>query len=86
MCFTLDVLFLCTYPLHSLLTPKMGSTAQAAALSPPQDLSRFYSRTSQRRHPSEIKRFYKYFAIPGIQNLAGGLFGATANSLDIDIF
>ncbi|RMZ90139.1 hypothetical protein DV736_g2644, partial [Chaetothyriales sp. CBS 134916] len=40
---------------------------------PPLDLSHHLSRTTQRRKHSEVKRFYKYFSIPGIQNLAGGL-------------
>ena len=41
-------------------------------LSPPLDLSHHFSRVTQKRHASAIKAFYKYFAIPGIGNLAGG--------------
>ncbi|KAI9783383.1 MAG: hypothetical protein M1839_003918 [Geoglossum umbratile] len=41
--------------------------------SPPLDLSHHFSRTSKARKESSVKDFYKYFAIPGIANLAGGL-------------
>ncbi|ETN43992.1 uncharacterized protein HMPREF1541_10857 [Cyphellophora europaea CBS 101466] len=51
----------------------MSSTPQPSSLPAPHDLSHFFSRTTQRRVPSQVKRFYKYFSIPGIQNLAGGL-------------
>ncbi|KAH0564961.1 hypothetical protein GP486_001655 [Trichoglossum hirsutum] len=40
---------------------------------PPLDLSHHYSRTSKARAESRIKEFYRYFAIPGISNLAGVL-------------
>lgn len=43
-------------------------------LSPPLDLSHHYSDVTKHRLPSAIKGFYKYFAIPGIGNLAGGMF------------
>lgn len=43
-------------------------------LSPPIDLTYKFSRVSQQRKPSSIKAFYKYFSIPGIANLAGGLY------------
>ena len=39
----------------------------------PIDLSHRYSNTTKNRYPSDVKRFYKYFSIPGIGNLAGGL-------------
>ncbi|PLB42304.1 putative aromatic amino acid aminotransferase [Aspergillus candidus] len=42
-------------------------------LSPPKDLSHHFSVTAKRREPSNIKDLYKYFFIPGIANLAGGL-------------
>ena len=45
----------------------------ATASAPPIDLSHHYSRTTKNRQPSSIKGFYKYFQIPGIGNLAGGL-------------
>jgi hypothetical protein len=38
----------------------------------PKDMSHHYSRVTKNRVASKIKQFYKYFAIPGIGNLAGG--------------
>ncbi|KAK0651853.1 aromatic amino acid aminotransferase 1 [Cercophora newfieldiana] len=40
---------------------------------PPLDLSHHFSEVTKRRMPSEMKRAYNLFAIPGIMNLAGGL-------------
>ncbi|KAK4621541.1 Aromatic amino acid aminotransferase [Fulvia fulva] len=40
---------------------------------PPKDLSHHLSRVTKQRHASSIKMFYKYFQIPGIGQLAGGL-------------
>lgn len=45
----------------------------ATGLAEPQDLSHHYSRTTRNRVPSSMKSFYKYFLIPGIGNLAGGM-------------
>ena len=39
----------------------------------PLDLSHHYSATTRDRHESKVKGFYKYFGIPGIKNIAGGL-------------
>lgn len=39
----------------------------------PKDLSHHLSRNAKARNASSIKQFYKYFAIPGIGQLAGGL-------------
>lgn len=39
----------------------------------PLDLSHHLSRSVKTRQASSIKQFYKYFAIPGIGQLAGGL-------------
>ena len=39
----------------------------------PKDLTHHLSKTSKARHASSIKQFYKYFTIPGIGQLAGGL-------------
>lgn len=39
---------------------------------PPLDLSHHFSRVTVARQESKLKQFYKYFAIPGIGNLAGG--------------
>ena len=50
-----------------------AATANATAKAPPIDLSHHYSRTTKNRQPSSVKDFYKYFQIPGIGNLAGGL-------------
>ncbi|PWY79702.1 PLP-dependent transferase [Aspergillus heteromorphus CBS 117.55] len=41
--------------------------------SPPLDLSHHFSAVTQRREGSQTKSLYKYFFIPGIANLAGGL-------------
>lgn len=39
----------------------------------PKDLAHLLSRNAKNRQASSIKQFYKYFAIPGIGQLAGGL-------------
>ncbi|KAI5295799.1 hypothetical protein KEM52_000177 [Ascosphaera acerosa] len=39
----------------------------------PLDLSHHFSATAKRLQPSDVKRFYRYFTIPGIRNLAGGM-------------
>jgi hypothetical protein len=44
-----------------------------ASLSSPLDLSHHFSYTTKQRAPSAVKGFYKYFQIPGIANLAGGM-------------
>ncbi|KAG5291603.1 aromatic amino acid aminotransferase [Histoplasma ohiense] len=38
----------------------------------PVDLSHHFSVAARNRVGSDVKKFYKYFAIPGIHNLAGG--------------
>lgn len=51
--------------------PKVAlGTEEAKA---PLDLSHYYSRVTKNRIESRMKEFYKYFMIPGIGNLAGGL-------------
>ncbi|TIC99742.1 Aromatic amino acid aminotransferase C56E4.03 [Colletotrichum higginsianum] len=40
---------------------------------PPLNLEHHFSTVTQRRTPSKMKEYYKYFEIPGIGNLAGGL-------------
>ncbi|KAI9727208.1 MAG: hypothetical protein M1834_008468 [Cirrosporium novae-zelandiae] len=40
---------------------------------PPLDLSHHFSDVTKNRDASSTKKFYKYFSIPGIGNLAGGL-------------
>lgn len=56
-------------------TPTLGDNGQAALddRPPPKDLSHLLSRSTKARTASSIKQFYKYFAIPGIGQLAGGL-------------
>ncbi|KAI0205414.1 pyridoxal phosphate-dependent transferase [Astrocystis sublimbata] len=39
----------------------------------PKDLSHHYSHLTNARRPNKMKKFYKFFAIPGIGNFAGGL-------------
>lgn len=41
-------------------------------LASPVDLSHHFSTATSRREGSLVKDFYKYFGIPGMQNLAGG--------------
>ncbi|PGG98223.1 hypothetical protein AJ79_08932 [Helicocarpus griseus UAMH5409] len=48
-------------------------TPQSYSISPPLDLSHHFSVSARNRVASNVKKFYKYFAIPGIHNLAGGL-------------
>ena len=51
----------------------MGATSNADGPPEPIDLSHFYSKVTTNRATSNVKDFYKYFKIPGIGNLAGGL-------------
>ncbi|KAG0646545.1 Aromatic amino acid aminotransferase [Hyphodiscus hymeniophilus] len=55
------------YVSHS--TAAQPSTKKPAA----KDFSYHYSRVTAARSGSSVKKFYKYFGIPGIGNLAGGL-------------
>jgi hypothetical protein len=57
--------------LPEALEPKL---VDKGALSPPLDLSHHFSRVTKARQSSNVKKFYKYFLIPGIGNLAGGMF------------
>jgi hypothetical protein len=54
----------------------MGESQQLpwgqATLSSPLDLSHHFSEVTKNRKASETKRFYKYYSIPGMINLAGG--------------
>ena len=52
--------------------PVARETSTVKELEPPKDLSHHLSRVSKHRVASQVKKFYKYFSIPGIQNLAGG--------------
>jgi hypothetical protein len=40
----------------------------------PVDLTHFLSRSTRAREAAAIKKFYKYFTIPGIAQLAGGTY------------
>jgi hypothetical protein len=51
---------------------KAKMPTRTADLPDPKDLSYLFSRTTQARAASSIKKFYKYFSIPGIGQLAGG--------------
>ncbi|KAL2760654.1 hypothetical protein ACRALDRAFT_1038399 [Sodiomyces alcalophilus JCM 7366] len=51
----------------------MESSQATTAKPPPLDLSHHYSTITKLRQPSDLKKFYKFFQIPGIGNLAGGL-------------
>jgi hypothetical protein len=44
-------------------------------LSAPLDLSHHFSSTTVRRESSNLKRLYKYYVIPGMGNLSGGMQG-----------
>ncbi|KAF2276519.1 aromatic amino acid aminotransferas-like protein [Westerdykella ornata] len=50
--------------LHNTLAPELPD---------PLDLTHHLSRSTRAREASSVKEFYKYFAIPGIGQLAGGL-------------
>ena len=45
----------------------------------PRDLSHHYSRVTKNRSASAVKDFYRYFSIPGIENLAGGMYYPTTH-------
>lgn len=48
--------------------------SEPVELKKPLDFSHHFSRVTKARKESQIKQFYKYFQIPGIGNLAGGMF------------
>ena len=50
----------------------MAEGGDDSRLPKPRDLSHHLSRATVNRQQSNIKAFYKYFAIPGIGQLAGG--------------
>ena len=51
----------------------MDASSPIDQLPEPVDLSHHYSKVTKNRNTSSVKDFYKYFRIPGIGNLAGGL-------------
>ncbi|KAJ9148243.1 Aromatic amino acid aminotransferase [Pleurostoma richardsiae] len=52
-------------------SPAAGSASMAKPK--PKDLSHLYSEVTKHRTPSKMKEYYKFFQIPGIGNLSGGL-------------
>jgi len=50
----------------------MSYTSDPASFPDPVDLSHHLSRSTRAREASSIKKFYKYFTIPGIGQIAGG--------------
>ncbi len=52
---------------------KMEASTCTDSRPEPIDLSHLYSKVTANRTTSNVKDFYKYFGIPGIGNLAGGL-------------
>ncbi|KAJ2894314.1 hypothetical protein MKZ38_007730 [Zalerion maritima] len=57
---------------QGLSEPGIPAMTRSAPL-PPLDLSHHFSEATKRRNPSSMKAYYKYFQIPGIGNIAGGL-------------
>ena len=55
-----------------VLAAMANCTSDPASFPEPIDLSHHLSRSTKAREASSVKRFYKYFAIPGIAQLAGG--------------
>lgn len=53
-------------------TSSAQDAASAPIQQPPLDLSHHFTRATKSRTPSSVKKFYKFFQIPGIGNLAGG--------------
>ncbi|SPN97246.1 related to aromatic amino acid aminotransferase I [Cephalotrichum gorgonifer] len=51
---------------------KLAKPGQQVLLEP-KDLSHHFSEVTKNRHPSQIKEYYKFFQIPGMGNLAGGM-------------
>ncbi|KAF6808403.1 aromatic amino acid aminotransferase [Colletotrichum sojae] len=50
-----------------------AASSSSSGLKPPLNLEHHYSGVTKRRLPSKMKEYYKYFQIPGIGQLAGGL-------------
>ncbi|KAF2125273.1 aromatic amino acid aminotransferas-like protein [Dothidotthia symphoricarpi CBS 119687] len=48
-------------------------TTDPGSFPDPVDLTHYLSRSAKAREASSVKKFYKYFQIPGIAQLAGGL-------------
>jgi hypothetical protein len=48
-------------------------TTDPGSFPEPVDFTHHLSRSTRAREASSVKQFYKYFAIPGIAQLAGGM-------------
>lgn len=48
-------------------------TSDPSSFPEPVDLTHHLSHSTRARQASSVKQFYKYFAIPGIAQLAGGV-------------
>jgi len=48
-------------------------SADPGSFPTPVDLTHHLSRSTKAREASSVKQFYKYFQIPGIAQLAGGM-------------
>lgn len=59
--------------MDSLQTTMLTNDIEIEDRPPPKDLSHHLSRSTKLRTASSVKQFYKYFTIPGIGQLAGGL-------------
>ncbi|CAK7207883.1 hypothetical protein SEUCBS139899_010698 [Sporothrix eucalyptigena] len=58
--------------LKAVMSPAT-SPIPAGQKPPPRNLQHLYAETTNLRQPSKMKEYYKFFQIPGIGNLAGGL-------------
>ncbi|KAI1906233.1 hypothetical protein LOZ64_006361 [Ophidiomyces ophidiicola] len=77
-------------PLNHAQSDSSGSPNNSAKPKPclARDFSHYYSHATRKRTESNVKQLYKYFAIPGIHNLAGGLPHASLfpfDSLEADV-
>jgi hypothetical protein len=64
----------------SVPRPIMADTSTCGSPTAPLDLSHHYSKATMRRGLNNMKAFYKYFRIPNIGNLAGGLLAPPLSS------
>jgi hypothetical protein len=61
-----------TYASEAMPLSAQDSDRKPQGPQPPLDLSHHFSYVTIARKESSMKKFYKYFMIPGIGNLAGG--------------
>jgi site-specific recombinase XerD len=60
-------------------------TSDPRSFPAPVDLSHHLSRSTKAREASSVKKFYKYFSIPGIAQLAGGRLLQRATALPMPV-